>query len=632
MPSMQERQSERSRRLRRFVVVVIGLMILLVTMRHLVRRGKLLHQRSAPVRELASAQSSGGLGVTPAPGVVNLSVLGRGDRTRVVRAVRERLAGGPALDLQLASNPAVEPVAIVSLSRYEMPALVAQGRGESYSAALEEAIADLNRRSNSAQLNEGLLKIDLAAWVGASEVTDGQRRARIERSLEGIWLEKSGLVLLPEELLAWRIVDSKQQFRPQRLVLYLKEGGRDQPGATLTGPFRRLRFDSFIEGEGGLVERLYRGNLVEPDLSPPALLQAAVSGGEYLLRMQNADGSFHYSYRPKRDNFDEGYNLLRHAGSCYALVQLARDSGDRRFLAGAKRGLENLLERARLVPGVQIEGGEVLSIVSPGEEAKLGGAALALLAIVEYQTLSEDSSWFEQARGLARFLVFQQETSGHFRAKYFFGDADPKPFESIYYPGEAILALTRLYRIDPNPTWLDTATKGADWLIEVRDQGVALQDLPHDHWLTIALNELSSLTEGEVYPGQAYKIAQAILSAQRTTSPWPDWIGTFYDPPRSTPTATRAEALVAMSNLARSRGENPRPYIDGLMRMAAFERRTQLTPQSALYLRRPDLAMGGFRRSLSTWEVRIDYVQHNISALLGLRKQLMEPRKQVENP
>ncbi len=621
MRSMQERQSERSKRLRRFVVVIIGLMVLLVTMRHLIRRGKILHRSSSPVRGVFNPAVS----AAPASGVVNLSVLGRGDRTRILRAVRNRLARGQTLDLQLAVDERVEPIAVVSLSRPRQPALVAQGRGESYTVALESAVEDLERRSNAEQIDGGLLKIDLAAWVGPSEEVNREGRARIERSLEGLRLEKSGLVLLPEELLAWRIVDSKRKFRDGRLTLYLKEGGRGRQDGSrprMLGPFRRLRFDSFIEGEDGLVERLYRGNLLDPDLSPQALLTSALAGGEYLLRHLKADGTFNYSYRPKRDNYDEGYNLLRHAGSCYALVELARDSGDQRFLAGAKRGLKALLKEARRVPRSGNFAGDVQAIVSPGEEAKLGGSALALLALVEYQRVSEDSAWLDQARAFARFLAFQQEESGHFRSKYFFGKPDDEPFESIYYPGEAILALTRLYRIDPNPDWLNTASKGADWLIEVRDQGKAVNELPHDHWLLIALNELSSLTVGDAYPNQAKKIAQSILAAQRSRSPWPDWIGTFYDPPRSTPTATRAEALVAMSDLARSREEDPGSYLEGLIKMAAFQRRTQFTAQSALYLRRPDLAMGGFRRSLGTWEVRIDYVQHNVSALLGLRRQL----------
>jgi hypothetical protein len=74
-----------------------------------------------------------------------------------------------------------------------------------------------------------------------------------------------------------------------------------------------------------------------------------------------------------------------------------------------------------------------------------------------------------------------------------------------------------------------------------------------------------------------------------------------------------------MHRLALRTGGETRPYLAALMRMAAFQRRCQLRSENALYLPRPNRAIGGFRRSLDTWEIRIDYVQHNLSALLGLR-------------
>lgn len=43
-----------------------------------------------------------------------------------------------------------------------------------------------------------------------------------------------------------------------------------------------------------------------------------------------------------------------------------------------------------------------------------------------------------------------------------------------------------------------------------------------------------------------------------------------------------------------------------------------------MYLRKPRRSLGGFTRSLTNFEVRIDYVQHNISALVLLH-QLLTP-------
>jgi hypothetical protein len=43
-----------------------------------------------------------------------------------------------------------------------------------------------------------------------------------------------------------------------------------------------------------------------------------------------------------------------------------------------------------------------------------------------------------------------------------------------------------------------------------------------------------------------------------------------------------------------------------------------------MYLPNPPRALGGFHTSLTDYEIRIDYVQHNISSLLGLYRALGE--------
>ena len=194
----------------------------------------------------------------------------------------------------------------------------------------------------------------------------------------------------------------------------------------------------------------------------------------------------------------------------------------------------------------------------------------------------------------------------------------------MYYPGEAILALVRLYKVAPEEKWLKTAVKGASWLINVRDAGKYSANLLHDHWLVIALNELYVLSPKPIFAKHAKNISLAIVNAQRRENRYPDWVGSFYTPPRSTPTAIRSEALIAMTALAEKQGLNTQVFIDALKMMATFQLRCQATPENILYLPRPDRAIGGFRQSLTDWNIRIDYVQHNISSLLGLREILMK--------
>lgn len=518
--------------------------------------------------------------------------------------------------------------AVLSLSRAQAPALVAWGHGDTLSEAARRAALELRARATQEEILKGILKLDAGVWQGAEERFDEEGRSTAEKRLDGIWLPGPSLLLLPDEILSRRLVDNEGDLQSGRLRRYLEEGGRSR--LTLKGnptksgfPYRRLRFQAVAEGPQGQLLPLYRGNPESPEITPPALLEAARSGGDYLLRHHHPEGTFDYSYETKRDLNNSGYNLLRHAGTCYALAELYLATGDRRYLEASRLGLEALLTRTR-PPKPEHRDAAFEAVISPGEEAKLGGAALAVLALMRYQEASGDDSWLGRARKLALFLAFQQEPSGHFFSKYFYGPPDPEPFESIYYPGEAILSLLRLYRVDPDPRWLATARRGADWLMDVRDAGKETHDLPHDHWLLMGLNELHQVTGDPRYGLHGARIAQAIVEAQRTEGPPRDWIGSFYTPPRSTPTATRAEALVAMVHLAHRLEMDSAPYRQALLRMASFQLRCQLTPVNSLYLPRPDLAVGGFRRSLTNWEVRIDYVQHNLSALLGLRAILME--------
>ena len=604
---------------RRLLIVVGGLLGSAVLIRHLATRIQ------PPSEGALSAAHAALSSEAPAPDF--LPDLPRPRQLDLLRSARAILEGAPDTAAPERS-PRGDEVVFLSLYRPQATALVARGRGPDVDQALAAAAHGLARRAAPEDLRQGSLKIDVLAWEGPLERFDGEGESTLDRSLDGVSLLDADLQLLPEEILSRRLVNSSGDLQSRRLRRYLQEGGR--PPRELRGnpgkahsPFRRLRFISFSEAGPDQALALFRGNPEDPEVTPASLLAAARAGGDYLLRHQRGDGDFGYSYEPKKDSYNDSYNLLRHAGTCYALAELHRATGDPRYLRAAALGLEALLRRSR-GPLPQHGKDTFLSIVSKGEEAKLGGAALTILAILEYQKAAHDSRWSETAEKLARFIVFQQDPDGHFRSKYFYGEPDPVPFESIYYPGEAILALTRLHAAHPDPLWLETARKGADWLIDVRDGAKSVAQLPHDHWLLMGLNELIQATGDERYSDHAAKIAQAIVGAQRTDSPNRDWIGSFYDPPRSTPTATRAEALVAMSRLALRSGIEPEPYLEALERMAEFQLRCQLTRQNSLYLPRPSRAEGGFRRSLTNWEVRIDYVQHNVSALLGLRKILQD--------
>ena len=362
--------------------------------------------------------------------------------------------------------------------------------------------------------------------------------------------------------------------------------------------------------------------VAEDDITPDTLLSACVEGGDFLLRHQKPDGEFGYRYLADKDTYASGYNLLRHAGTCYALMELYQVTRDERYREAVDRALASLVESASPLrpehrrPDIEA----IVTETTNPDKAKLGGAALTVLAIIKYQEATGDEKWLRRAKNFAGFLLFRQEDNGRFKSRYWYeGDPDDK-WESQYYPGEAILALVRLYEREPDELWLEAAKKGADWLIEVRDAGTAVEDLTHDHWLLIGLHELYLLTGKDSYLNHSKNIAKAILIKQRMSHPKAEWVGTFYTPPRSAPVATRGEGIVAVCELAEMVGEPTEVYVRSLELMAKFLMRCQITDKDSARVPNLEAARGGIRESLNGWEVRIDYVQHSVSMLLGLRR------------
>jgi hypothetical protein len=375
--------------------------------------------------------------------------------------------------------------------------------------------------------------------------------------------------------------------------------------------------------DGERVFPLYRGHREKPDLSPAGLLDSARAAGAYLTRSVQAEGRFAYSYSPDRNRVATSYNMVRHAGTVYSMFELYQATGDPALRTAAEKALGYLLLAARPYG----DPAEKLTMVVDADKIKLGGVALAMVALVQHLEATQDRQHLPLLQSLGRYVVSQQQPTGEFISQRYAETGEAREdFESQYYPGEAILALVRLHRVDPRPVWLDTAQKGAGYLINVRDKGKPVSALIHDHWLLYALNELHRARPEPIYLEHAMRIVDAIQAGQNRDVAYPDYFGSFYNPPRSTPAATRAEGLAAAHDLARDYVSAARAasILETLRSTVGFQLHTQFQPESVMYFDVPQRSLGAFHRALDHYEIRIDYVQHNISALLGLRRILAE--------
>ncbi|NJN67298.1 MAG: hypothetical protein HC884_11600 [Chloroflexaceae bacterium] len=521
-------------------------------------------------------------------------------------------------------------VVFLSLSDGVSPVRVVVGTGAGLSGAVAQALERSHALLERERLGPVWLKVDVVQEVVLQETVPMTQPLRFEPSLHGLAFDRAlGVAFLPEELVAHALVDDEQRIRGGTMARFLvadPERGRafasfEQMLQARPGGVRRFQFTTqgfFLDGHEDLVVPLYRGHRMFGQVSNEDLVQAAVQGGDYLVRSVGTDGRFRYSYEPQTGRVRAQYNILRHAGTVSAMLEVYEMTGDAAVLTAVRRAVGYLV---RSVQSCATAAGELPCVVEDGS-TKLGGNALAVVALARYVEATGDETVRPLITGLGQWIRANQGADGAFLVhKQSFPDGAVEDFVSEYYPGEALLALVRLSALDGDEHWLDAAEAGSQFLIEGRDGGVADEDLPHDHWLLYALHELYRVRSDPRYLEHARRIAGAIVRSQNHSPVYPDWWGSFYDPPRSTPTATRMEGVCAAALLSRKVGasrEEMERLRAALWAGAAFQLQTQFRPETVMYLSDPQSALGGFHHSLTDFEIRIDYVQHNISSLLCL--------------
>lgn len=354
----------------------------------------------------------------------------------------------------------------------------------------------------------------------------------------------------------------------------------------------------------------------------------------WFVPIQRADGAFPYSYDPARDHYDLlDYNEVRHAGVTYALFQACARFDDASLRACARRAAEWVLHSSVSAPG----GGAVFLY---GGRCKLGGLALAIVALLEGKRVLATGEYDDAVADLGTFLLGLElpEEPGRYWQSF---DATTQEKlltpASNYYPGEALLALVRLHRAFPDGPWLAAARRAAHYLTLVKDgdliaAGVAPRD---DHWLTIALSELARADSNPDYATVAFLHAERMVRNQYQAGdlePWRIGAGRRNPTPSFPSTATQAEALHAAWDLAMRLGnaDDAGRYAQAALRAAQFLLRVQHTGASRTAFSHPERAAGAWSQDRNRSQIRIDFVQHGLSALIGAIDLLEAPADRSE--
>ncbi len=508
------------------------------------------------------------------------------------------------------------------------------GEGEDLSSAVRVAARDLGKVWADAT-PDARLKIDFTVLEKPVTFPD-KDVSRHDVGMYGYLLERpeGNSWLLPSEVLEAGVYTGGEGQKPgvKDKILARKLERRNPRIGELdpTGfDYIRFRSASWVENAAGngilRTYRLHRWDYEEP--TPDLLLERSVLAADYLQSSVSEDGRIRYLYDPTHDRTLPGYNLLRHGGTTYSILQAYQRTGFEPYLKAAEGAIGFLLRNTKTDTREGPYGGGDVRYVVESKYIKLGGAGLGLVMLAEYQLATGKETYVQEAGELARFLVSQQKEDGEFI--YFaplIPGEKPKDQASAYYPGEAILGLAKQYALDGNPLWLETAERGAQWLINVRDGGKPPQRLANDHWLMIAMSYLYANTENELYLSHSLSLAQAVkFQADKRPSHvrnHRDYAGGYYEPPRSTPAATRGEGLVAVLDTCKHAERDCAWVRDLLLRTVKHELQCQYTPDHAWWLANPSRALGAFNGGIIDTQIRNDYTQHNLSSVLGTERHL----------
>ncbi|MBN4074139.1 hypothetical protein JYT61_01110 [bacterium AH-315-E10] len=383
-----------------------------------------------------------------------------------------------------------------------------------------------------------------------------------------------------------------------------------------------------------LLHQVIQDANAESRIDKDILENAIHKSAAYLTKKCQSDGKFVYCinidgrYKPPKS-----YNVLRHAGAIYALSMYA-DWALNDKVDNAIKSSSGFLKKRCIGPVPYKK--NMFAVWSDPELtfqrspllAKLGGSGLGMLALSRHEKRFKTGEFNKELAGLKTFIEYLQKDNGLFYSKYIptAGGKD-NSFESLYYPGEACMGLMSYYQVSKDPGCIAIVEKALKGLADKRE---GQDNVEADHWALLATAQLlkcSDYKEKIISKAKlishAEQICKSILKGSAEFPASSPFYGSSEKDGRICPTATRLEGLLAaMTFLDKS----------GIL-YQEIKQRSGAGIHFLLRVQRKDIPYeGAFTRAafrlnqrhkshsiafnMKAFEVRIDYVQHALSALI----------------
>lgn len=343
-------------------------------------------------------------------------------------------------------------------------------------------------------------------------------------------------------------------------------------------------------------------------LNAEQVLSLVNRGASFLSRQVMPSGKFIYGYFPCFGRQISNYNTLRHASTTYSMLEAWELTQCNELKSAIERALEYLANE--LIHTYSLSGTQQAAyLVDAGNEIKLGGNAVCLLAMVKYTELTGDERYFSLMESLATGIELMQDP-GTGKLVHVLNAEDlsiKDHFRIIYYDGEAAFGLMRLYGITKNERWLTLVERAFDYFIDNEHWQA------HDHWLSYCVNELTRYRPKEKYFRFAVNNISGYLDfikSRRTTYPTLLELSMAFHH-----TLTRIKTMPEMQHLLQGFDEGE--FYTALHARANYLINGFFWPEFAMYFAKPDTILGSFFIRHHSFRVRIDDVEHYISGYVS---------------
>lgn len=365
--------------------------------------------------------------------------------------------------------------------------------------------------------------------------------------------------------------------------------------------------DQFLmEWPGGRIHALFRGQKIVP---PEAITRARVAEmargmEDWLFAQIGADGAANYKYWPSTGRYSVANNMIRQFMASAALARTAHRRGSGHDLTQRNFAFNF---------GAYYTEEDGLGLIHEGEKIKLGAAAVALIALLDL-----NDGYQSQIAALARFILSMQQPDGSFRS--FLHPADRNDCQN-FYPGEAMLALMRLYQVTGEDHLLTAVERGFAYY---RDWHRAQRNPAFIPWHSAALCLYLRHRPNPEMREFVFEMNDWLLTIQQGNDRPADVWGEFFDParpefgpPHASATGVYLEGLIEAWDLAQRVGDARaetyrRAILGGLRSLRQLQFRH---PSDMFYIAKRHRVLGGLRTTAYDNTIRLDNVQHGLMAI-----------------